>query len=245
MINLSVFPQTSGAQSEETEANEVVVFLKNGSQLSGVIETWDYGSELILIIGENKELIIPHSEVEKVVEKNLVKLQNSGDKPYNFTEIGWYHHLKMNIIGWNPENRAEHVPGIGGSFSAGYRFNRFQSIGLGLGYDRFIFNTAERVSTIFAEYSGYLLANHFTPFYCLSAGYGLAFKDEDYDLIDANGGWMLHPSVGVRMGQRNIKWTLDVGFKFQKARWVYESFNVTSDQKIIYQRLTIRLGLLI
>jgi len=55
---------------------------------------------------------------------------------------------------------------------------------------------------------------------------------------------MIHPSVGIRLGKKDMKWTFDLGYKFQKANWVYDNWGTISDQSILYRRLTLRTGIM-
>ena len=152
--------------------------------------------------------------------------------------------MRMNVITGNPGNRENQEPGLGLSVSAGKRFNRFLSVGGGIGFDEYIVGTSENILSTFGEVSGYLMPSNQSISYHLAAGYGFAFKDEEANLTSATGGWMVYPAVGFRLGKKNLKWTFDFGYKFQKANWVYDNWGTVSDQRILYRRLTLRTGVM-
>lgn len=226
-------------QGQETLDNKVVVHLKNGSQFEGKLLDWDQETDILVFEIFGKEIKFPNSDIKKIVQVGI------DYKPvYNFKETGPYYHLRLNMITGNPGRRENFEPGIGLSVSAGKRFNRLLSIGGGLGFDEYIVRTSENILSTFAEVSGYFFESNQSLSYNVGGGYGFAFKDEDRGITHAKGGWMIHPSLGLRLGKKDLKWTFDVGYKFQKANWVYENWGTISDQRILYRRLTLRTGIM-
>lgn len=219
--------------------NRVVVYLDNGSQFEAKLVEWNQETDIMTFEAFGSKLEFANSDIKKIVHLGI-----DDSASYNFKETGNYYHLRMNVITGNPGNRQHSDPGIGVSFSTGKRFNRFASVGVGVGFDEFIVGTSENILSVFGEFSGYLLESNQSLSYNLAAGYGFAFVDEDSNLTSASGGWMVHPAVGLRLGKKRLKWTIDVGYKFQEANWVYQFWNSTSDQDILYRRLTVRTGVM-
>ena len=122
------------------------------------------------------------------------------------------------------------------------------AIGAGIGYDRYIFNSGEDMIPVFAEFTGYFQPKHASLFYNLQTGYSFASTDDVYLLSEAKGGLMVYPSLGIRFGTGNVKYTLDVGYKFQDAEFTYDeqwSIDQHRVQDVKFKRLTLRFGILL
>ncbi len=237
-----------GIQAQETNietntAEEVIIVFKNGGQIKGELVNWDFGKSITVMFNEN-EIKIPNSQIKYVVQDGLEFDSKKLKTPYNFKEAGLYGHLRLNLIGGNGGSRSEGTPGIGGSISGGKRFSRLVAVGGGLSFDNYIIGSSESILAPFVEFTGFVQPENLSLMYNLSAGYGFAFKDEESGLEEAKGGWMIYPSIGFRAGKSAMKWTFDAGYKFQKANMVYRFWGDTSDQRLIYKRLTFRIGLL-
>ena len=236
---LCAFANVNEVHGQDATDNRVIVFLDNGSKFEAKLLDWNQELETMTFEAFGNEVVFPSKEIKKIVHLGAIETE-----AYTFKETGPYFHARMNLITGNPGNREYQEPGIGLSFSAGKRFNRFASVGVGIGFDEFIVGTSENILSTFGEFSGYLFENNQSISYNVAAGYGFAFKDEDARLTSATGGWMVHPALGLRLGKKKLKWTFDVGYKFQKANWVYENWGTISDQRILYRRLTLRTGVM-
>lgn len=233
------FANGSETFGQENQNEEVVIYLKSGSQFKAKIIEWDPAQDIIKLEAFGNIIELRNSDVKKIVQTD-VKMGQS----YNFKEEGFFYHIRANLITGNSGNRSSFEPGIGISATAGKRFSRKLSIGVGLSFDEYIARTSENILAAFGEVSGYVSPDNLSLSYSLAAGYGFAFKDEEIGLLEAGGGWMVYPAVGFRWGKKHLKWTLDFGYKFQKASWLYESWGTISDQSILYRRLTLRTGVM-
>jgi len=97
------------------------------------------------------------------------------------------------------------------------------------------------------ELRGYFTKRIKSPYYTVKGGYGFALKDEDDNITEAKGGYMIHPAVGIRLSaDEDLNVLLDIGYKFQKATfktefpWGQDFF----EKDITFKRLTLRLGLI-
>lgn len=224
---------------QDVADNKVIVILENGSRFEANLVEWDQENNVIRLEAFGSIVEFSNDEVKSIVQKNLTKIE-----PYTFKEEGNYYQLRVNLISGNPGNRSNFQPGIGVSLSAGKRFNRLLSLGAGVSFDEYIVGTSENILSTFGEISGYLNPHNLSLSYSLAAGYGFAFKDEEANLTSAKGGMMVYPALGLRWGKNHLKWTFDVGYKFQDANWVYENWGTISDQNILYRRLTLRTGVM-
>lgn len=223
---------------QDQSSDEVTVFLKNGSQFDAKLIEWDQVKNTIKLEAFNSVIELSNDEIEKIIQQNMNLIN-----PYNFKEQGNYYHIRVNMITGNPGNRSYMQPGIGVSIAAGKRFNRLLSVGGGVGFDEYIVGTSENILSAFGEVSGYLNPHNLSLTYNVAAGYGFASKNEEENLTEASGGWMVYPAVGFRWGKKHLKWTFDFGYKFQKANWVYDNgWGTVTDQDVLYRRLTLRSG---
>jgi len=90
--------------------------------------------------------------------------------------------------------------------------------------------------------------------YKLQAGYGFAFKDEDRNIMDAEGGLMWYPALGVRFGAaKSANFMFDFGVKVQTANYIFNATNVQQRWSIrevrikndmTYRRFVVRTAIL-
>jgi len=234
------------AYSQEDLGEELmVVYLKDGSKLEGVVTNWVYKEALYLKTNSGQIFEFPADQIDKVVQKSLVNI-SSGEE-YTFKESGIYYAWRGQALVGNNGDRNMETPGYGFSFLAGYRLNRLIGAGLGVGYDKYIDDTGEEVIPVFAEFSGYVSPSNTSLSYSLALGYGFARVNDEYGIIHAKGGLLVYPAIGVRLGQSRIKYTIDLGYKFQKAEFTYRNPWVPTtehEQRLLYKRLTLRAGVM-
>lgn len=129
----------------------------------------------------------------------------------------------------------------------GYQFSRMLGLGAGVSYDAYDLEDGESILTVFAHYRGYLTKTIVAPYIGINGGYGFALKNKKQGVITAEGGWMLHPELGVRLGATDkANFTLALGYRLQDAYYVQERpFNGNIEYRnITYQRFLFSLGLL-
>ena len=235
---------------KNTKQDLVVVELKSGTVFSGAVKNWKVGHQITIISEAGNEYTFESEDIEKIIEQKFYE-KHLGVKfktPYNFKEEGIYYALRGHFIVGNFGERQRESHGAGVSALVGKRFNRWVGLGFGAGYDSYIVDSGESVLPIFAELTGFTAANNTSMFYGLAAGYSLAFSNQDKNIIDAKGGFMVHPHIGLRFGKKKMKYTLDLGYKFQKAEFTFRSIwdgRSRFEQRLLYQRVTLRFGVLL
>ncbi len=239
LLLIFAFANAGEVFGQEDQEGEVIIFLKNGSQFQAKIIEWDPAQDVVKLEAFGNIIEFRNSDIKKIVQADI-----QFGHSYNFKEEGYYYQIRANLITGNSGDRSSLQPGIGISAAAGKRFNRKLSLGVGVSFDEYIARTSENILSVFGEVSGYVSPDNLSLSYSLAAGYGFAFENEEVGLMDATGGLMVYPAVGFRWGQKHLKWTLDFGYKFQEANWLYESWGTISDQRILYRRLTIRTGVM-
>ena len=244
-IMLSPEVLRSQETQEVPDEKKAIVVLKSGSKVEGEIVEWIFDESITLRFAWGGTTRFDQHRIKKIIQKSASVKTSS---PYNFKETGLYYSARLNVITGNAGRRANGSYGMGASFSSGWRFNRFLSLGGGVAYDKYIFDTAENLMPVFAEVTGFLNASNISMFYNIQSGYAFAFTDEDYLLIDAKGGLMVYPSFGLRWGNdENLKYTLSVGYKFQNAEFTYaDPWNALDrrEQDLQFKRFTVGFGIL-
>ncbi len=249
LIVFSVFLSFQAYSQLESDEQKIfdVVWLKDGSKLSGTILKWelDRGMEFQLLTGAI--INIPKSDIRRVIQdtpfgamdRELRYSYVREPKPYAFREIGWYHNssafLNVSFMG-----------GAGIHHVMGYRFNRKLGIGLGIGIETHDFNRVRNFVPIYAEARGFLWSKKITPYYALKVGYGIALRDRLSGTSEAKGGFHFSPEFGVRFGGgSDVSYYLGMEYKIQNATFTDEWFGGgTSTDKISYRRMELRTGLL-
>jgi len=239
--------QSVRGQSVEPKIVDIV-WLKDGSKLSGTILKWDLerGMKFKLLTGA--EISIAKKDIHRVMQD--IPLGEGNDKVthtyvrqpkiYDFKEKGWYQNTSGFI-------NVSFAGGAGIHHAMGYRFNRMFGVGLGIGIETHDFDAVRNILPIYAEARGFLLPQRITPYYALKIGYGIALKDESRGTTKAVGGIHFSPEVGVRFGAGDVSYYLGLEYKLQNATYTSESFDWFGGKftdKISYRRIELRTGLL-
>ncbi len=235
---------TSNGQTEEDQAKDekkAIVYLKGGTQLEVSILNWDPEVGITAITIWGQEMMIPREEIHKV--KSLS--HSSRWRPYTFRDKGVYYAVSTGVIFGNSGARLNQENGYTFTFSSGYRFHRLFSVGLGSGVDQYANKSGERVHPIFVDLRSYLFAKNSTLVVNVQTGYSLAFNDDNRGIVESSGGFMFYPNIGLSFGGTETKFSLDIGYKFQKANWTYadrwDPRNQT-EYRMNYQRFVMRFG---
>jgi len=105
----------------------------------------------------------------------------------------------------------------------GHQFSHKFGLGGGVSYDGYNLEDGEAILTFLAHARGYLNKKTISPFWGLSAGYGLALKNSTQGVNEAKGGPMFHPELGLRLGaSKKTNFTFSLGYRFQKAEYIQE-----------------------
>jgi hypothetical protein len=196
-----------------------IVWLKDGSRLSGTILKWDIarGMEFKLLTGA--EVMIPKEEIQKVYQDVAFGSQpvtdpeyyhSRGPRPYAFREEGVYQTFSGFLSFSDPG-------GAGLHYSIGHRFSRMLGVGIGAGFESNDFFYTRNIVPVYAEARGYFLPQRITPYYALKIGYGFALDSPINGTLDAKGGIHFCPEFGVRFGGRTVNYYLGFEYKIQNA----------------------------
>ncbi len=239
--------QVNAQDSVSTKPIVDVIWLKDGSKLSGTILKWVLarGMELKLMTGAIVN--IPKEEILKVYQDLPFSSQVTqpldfyprGPRPYAFREHGVYQTFSGFINFSDPG-------GAGVHYSIGHRFSRMLGVGIGAGFESNDFWYTRNMVPLYAEARGFLLPQRITPYYALKLGYGIALSDPINGTLDAKGGILFCPEFGVRFGGRTVSYYLGLEYKIQNATWRTTDWwggQGEFTDKVSYRRLELRTGL--
>lgn len=252
------------------------VELKDGTVHEGFITDYERGGNVKLQLEGGSSLTFAESEIQGisydlpeqeqleavVEEREKEPVTRLRTKPvYAFQETGWFQSTsfafsfgrrerdEFSIFSPFFEEETSEMSAIGFNVQhiAGYQFNRMVGVGLGASYDAYDLEDGESMLTIFGHYRAYLSKKIVAPFAALNAGYGFALTNDEQGVTEAEGGWMIHPELGLRLGATDkANFTVSIGYRLQDAYYVQERpFNGNIEYRDVrYQRFLFTLGLL-
>ncbi len=184
------------------------VYLHNGSILRGkVIETVEDRNTKIELIGHTV-LVIPQTEIEKVVLDEPVSQKASVVKP-----AGVEVQPTVNFFGGSKNS-------AGFTVVTGYRFPFRLSAGAGMGVEWFTY----QVMPVYADFTYCPIKGNFTPLVYARAGYSFPLgkpADDQYSDTDYKGGAMFGAGIGLRRYFANHNaFIFSIGYRFQQLKTV-------------------------
>lgn len=261
----------------EDEKVVSTVTLNDGTVYEGTIKSYSPEGEIRVALRSGTQITIMDTELKEITYEMPHPKRGSEylpEKPatgkptferrkpvYEFQEEGWFNTTSF-AFSFGKRERDEDIffsPGferasvsqsaIGFNIQhiMGYQFSRMLGVGLGVSYDAYDLEDRESVLSVFAHYRGYLSKSIVAPYLGLNAGYGFALANKSQGVVTAEGGWMIHPEIGLRLGATSkSNFTLGLGYRLQDAYYVQElPFNGNIEYRdVTYQRFMFSLGLL-
>lgn len=234
-----------------------VVYLKDGSVLKGKIQEYKQGEYLVIQLTSGSKLTVEEEEIERIRQQlpgeelpvgssaqSKKEKRKQRRSTYSFKEKGWYN--VTYLASYNGRVDGEFEMGLGIQNTFGYQFNRLFGFGVGVSLDAQSLDGSETLYPVYAEFRGYFTKTVKSPYYSLSTGYSFAFKNKNQNIAEAEGGYLIHPAIGYRLGadaETNV--LIDIGYRFQSATYIRQ---VPFDDKLVkqidYRRFSFRLGLI-
>jgi hypothetical protein len=124
----------------------------------------------------------------------------------------------------------------------GFRQHRLFVIGITTGFD---FYENILITPIALGFRGELFNTRVSPYYSIDMGYGATFlSGKGFEEKRPEGGFLLNPVLGLRVNTGNqTAFLFGLGYKRQRVDWESVSlWGVRMDQRITYNRLSIRMG---
>ena len=210
---------------------EVVVYLKNGSQLRG--QLLDAGEENIVqlslmaddTIELDKDMVehIDHRPASYQVLNNGSRVLKKG----KYSSFGFHTLTAEYPTDWQEGLRVN----LGAHFSMGHQFSRALGLGAGIGLDLheqvfvpvFLETSGLSRKPVFAGNTGSIEV----PFsWSLQVGYNLPVEEWLFDPNEfekLKGGWLVYPAIGLAFPSRKgHTFRFDFGYKFQRYTRTYD-----------------------
>ncbi len=237
---LLAFCLSSLLLNAQTETIIHHVYLKDGSFLKGKLLSTPDADPLILELNAGARMEIPQQSIKSIEAISTDQKVLADGKTLNPDGLYKIFHTGF-LLSRDEFGAFSSVLGLQvASMTVGYQFNKYLSVGGGLGwevYDMSIFSAH-------ADFRGYYNEKKISPYYSVQAGYGIAADliDDWNDRIELKGGPLIHPAIGIRFASRKkTNFLLEAGYRFQWA----ERNDETRERfdKITYRRFSFRLGL--
>lgn len=157
----------------------------------------------------------------------------------NHTELGTL--LGAVRVPFQPNDTYTRSSFTANSFN-GYRFSGGLSVGATVGVDWYARNAVVPLSL---GLRGDMARSRVSPFYALDAGYAVVSLAKGND-VDFDGGLHLNPALGLRFALNDgAALTWSVGYKYLRARTVFENATALSRTENVYNynRLALKVGM--
>lgn len=247
-----------------------IVETHNGERYEGKIIYLEYGKLLTIVTQDGSEITLSNAEIRKLHYSNRRSAKRQGSQGQKNTDDDalladdWrselvfkkverrlrpsfsfmFHGGKSSNGGNTFFSRDLQIFGYSLEGMVNYRVWPALDVGLGLALDRF--NAFRGESTL--SYTGgiQILPNRkkaFAPYFRLVAGYADPIKTEKNNFFEKDGGVLLNPAVGIRIGRTNrVFYTIDLGYRILDTELRLESPQGLEIRSNAYRRLGIRFG---
>jgi len=232
--------------------NQDKIVLKNGSVIYGKL--LDYNSSKVV------KFELMNNSILSIADSNIQSIQvNFNSNHVDETKTtGFYSYFGFKILPtvdsyrdrWYGYNKGS--LGIGAELTVGYRISEYLYTGVGLGVENY--NTFERATfyPLYVDVMTMLKTSATTPFLRFQLGYSPVSTNKNdlknpYNVITgAEGGLTYSPAFGIKFGgNKNLIYTLDFNYKYQKASFDYrQSETSTTTRDIKYKRFSFRFGVM-
>ncbi|MDX2245321.1 MAG: hypothetical protein SF052_00990 [Bacteroidia bacterium] len=196
---------------------ENVIYLKDGSEIRGWILEQIPGEYVKVELVGGSILVYRQSEIEKITSEptrysRIIRKYNTKPQGIQYRDRGLYHFVATGFT-TNDNMWGGSQLDVSLNYRAGYRFNQYLGLGLGVGIDEY---DSGGIVPVFGEVSGDLLRRKRTPFYLAQAGYGIGVSTT-WIADNLEGGLYYHLGAGLKVRTRSrAEWTFTMGYKSQQ-----------------------------
>jgi len=228
------------AQSDESL--KVNVTTVNGDKINGYLKFKSLPSQFTIFYTTQDSIILYSDLVQSI---SFTKQPENGNKtdPHK-PGIKYFNNTMVGVLSGKSTDDAQPVASLTVETINGILIYRYLTIGIGIAYDQY--NTTAALP-FFISIRGDILTQPFTPFYFIDAGYGGAWdtRENDLEILDVEGGAMLHAGIGFKMYSDNrVNVMIALGYKYQKT--VYHTVEWSGGVRVTdrtYKRLSFSLGI--
>lgn len=232
--------------------------LKNGRKVLGQLIAWDYDGSLSFRDSSGRLEVYSREDYSRVTFADQNGGNTSALAPSRSTEIRtasreWYQSVEIgftlgreeqdNDFFFGPNNDA--VVGYQLAFQMGRHLSDRWRIGLLAQYSSYSHSRRER--TVGAGLQARFVATQpsLAPavFIQMEGAYELPIGSNDQEIMDVEGGFAVHPSLGIVLGPGLIgggRISLDIGYRFLQTTYRANSFRGSELRTPSYRRLVLR-----
>ena len=260
LTTVFLFVAWIGLMAQDDQAQDVI-YHENGSVFQGTILSYEKGGKLEIQLDNDQVLVFDDAEIVKIM-----KTSNWEELPYKsrygvekatvekskkervdrstYLAKGFFQQPSFGI-GTALSDSDVIGLGIYLNYQAGYQFNRWLGISAGSGFDVVGPSRGENLIPVFGEIRMYPFKNDLGAYFAVAGGYNFALENRRTGILQAEDGYLFHPSIGYRWTTRSKAYLcLDLGYRRQTAQFTSQSFFGGGDTVIrdyTFQRTTLRL----
>lgn len=234
----------------QEKSDRDMIYLKNGSIFIGELTAYDK-NEITFVMPNGLLVTFNKREVKKIIIAGQDYEQEEKVRKQKPVVIKEYPKRGIYNITYGSLNSGSNafngglIGGVGLDNITGKQFNKYVGLGLGIGYHSMNPGRGENNLPLFVDFRGYLKERKVSPYYNLSAGYAFAFKNEEKRINDAQGGFVFHPAFGFKIGSAENSFMIDFGIKWTRSTFHFDFWNEVREHKMTYERLVLRIGLML
>lgn len=241
-----------------------VVDTFDGLSYEGSVTHFEYGKLLTIRLENGVEVNLEAKEIKRIrYAKQRLKKTSAGQARQTNSDLdSWRKDLQikeikrrlrpsvaLNINGGKQANQnifseENHLFGFSVEGLLNYQIGSWLQLGVGAGFDRFNTRRSESVLSYLGGVKAMLLAEKkVAPIINVTGGYGKPINTEGVDFETAQGGILLHPSLGIRVGRvEETFFTLDLGYRALTTKIERPTFQGIEIRTNRYQRFSFRIG---
>ncbi|MEL6140124.1 MAG: hypothetical protein AAFU67_00730 [Bacteroidota bacterium] len=140
-------------------------------------------------------------------------------------------------------NRNDVTAGYAVQYHLGYKISDRLTTGIGAGYTVYHQDRGERTLDATALGRVDLLKSKLVPFLQMEGGYALPIGSRDMPLIEREGGLLIYPSLGLKLGRRpgQNQFSFDLGYRFLKTQISVANPQGFEQRRTNYRRFSLRM----
>ena len=132
--------------------------------------------------------------------------------------------------------------GFGIRYKSLYTVKNSLQIGWGVGLESFSSGVERNFIPLSIDVVGDVFDVGPTPFYMISAGYGIPLKEDPNFATSSRGGFMLDVSLGYRVKKDKTHSFVAMGYRVQNASYLGTDQFGNTDKEVVYKRWSLSLG---
>ena len=234
---------------------EQVLYLKNGWVLHGQIISAAEDSMVSIQTEDRNIFVFQSSEIDSQIvqlKPNQKRQRRNDSNSIEYRNRGYFMLFQAGFLLGNAYSQEESNSLFNPEMIHGYKFNRFLSVGGGIGVN--LINEGAILPT-FIDLRGDILKQKATPHYFVRGGYSIPLYTREaqdigwgepiFEDFKADGGYMIEGGIGMKVHTvSGLAYVFTGGYRIQSLTERYNSFGNRIEQLYTYQRFSVSFGLM-